>query len=100
MRVGGGEWREGEGQGWAAEAAGRGARVGAAPTRTDAGLPSHKGPSPDMTASTSSMFTSVTPTPSIKPTARGVRISRLRSTMVPPTEYAMQHKTVQMAKKP
>jgi hypothetical protein len=46
------------------------------------------------------MFTSVTPTPSIKPTARGVRISRLRSTMVPPTEYAMQHKTVQMAKKP
>jgi len=58
------------------------------------------GPSPDMTASTSSMFTSVTPTPSIKPTARGVLISRLRSTMVPPTEYAMQHKTVQIAKKP
>jgi len=58
------------------------------------------GPSPDMTASTKSIFTSVTPTPSIKPTAKGVLISRLRRTKVPPTVYAMQHRTVQIAKKP
>ena len=51
---------------------------------TEEGFPSQRGPSPDMTARTSNIFTSRQPMPSIKPTARGVLMLKLRRTIVPP----------------